>query len=737
MKRLFYIFAAVPVLFSCSEQDGLIVPSELGVRETSITIPCTAGTFDLNILADGAFTLTLDDASWLSLDSGLRSMNASGDCKVQVSYQMNRSIKREAVISLERGGKLIEVPVSQEGVLVTGIEFDRRSLTIDSAAGTHSVKVVTLLPDSDLDFSVEYTGTGGWITDFKKVNNFLVFSVIENVDETLRTANITLSGKSRPDIRDILQVGQLPAGGALVPVGFDKLGDIANGTLSGEGLCLEGVVINDNSQGNGAPNANISPSVQDNTLSSRTAYLQSKDGSAGVMIVFNTVEDNITRRYDSVTFLLDGTTVTAYDNPLRYVVTGATAGNLAATKAGSSFDVVKKEKRMSELTDADIYTFVTLKDCEIPIRKGPFVPIDLRLKTIINKYPMVIRDIDGGTMHLVTNLTASWQRDGKGIPEGSGSISGVLVHETCDNFEWDAVRAAEIQASGLMEDYITEIGEIGRYQIRPVTREEIALAESLEDGFSRILMEIRFFNAKYDDLVINVKDKKVYSTYPSVEYPYSDPAVKGYLEVQGGTKPGESLDNYRDWTLLGPLVDGLIKDPSLGNGVYDYFGRSAQRTVSSYASTGQLVETAGSAWRDINWSPDKNWKATFSTEGLTEDNLPLSVQLGVCGGLGELVGGPRYWVAQYSVNGTDWEDIGNYTVPDFPIRSSRKAWQCPGYKNISFTLPEDPELVGKKSVFIRMHPVDKRAGTSTTYDGGSIVASLKSQLNYFAVRCNK
>ena len=288
MKRLFYIFAAVPVLFSCSEQDGLIVPSELGVRETSITIPCTAGTFDLNILADGAFTLTLDDASWLSLDSGLRSMNASGDCKVQVSYQMNRSIKREAVISLERGGKLIEVPVSQEGVLVTGIEFDRRSLTIDSAAGTHSVKVVTLLPDSDLDFSVEYTGTGGWITDFKKVNNFLVFSVIENADETLRTANITLSGKSRPDIRDILQVGQLPAGGALVPVGFDKLGDIANGTLSGEGLCLEGVVINDNSQGNGAPNANISPSVQDNTLSSRTAYLQSKDGSAGVMIVFNT-----------------------------------------------------------------------------------------------------------------------------------------------------------------------------------------------------------------------------------------------------------------------------------------------------------------------------------------------------------------------------------------------------------------------------------------------------------------
>ena len=737
MKRLVYIFAASAVILSCANQNELVVPSELGVKESSISIPCTAGSFDLNILADGDFSLSFDDASWLSLDGGARSMSGSQDCTVQVSYEMNRSIQRSAVISLDRDGKHIEVPVSQEGVLVTGIEFDRRSLTVESAAGTHSVKVVTLFQDSDLDFSVEYSGTEGWITDFKKSNNFLVFSVIENAEESLRTAAITLRSKTQPEILDILQVGQLPAGGMLTPVGFDKLGDIAAGIISGEGLCLEGVVINDNSQGNGAPNANISPSVQDNTLSERTVYLQAKDASAGVMIVFDKPEDNFTRRYDSVTFLLDGTEVTAYDDPVRYVITGATAGNLADTKSGSSFDVVKKEKKMSELTDDDVYTFVTLKDCEIPIRKGPFVPIDLRLQTIINRYPMVIRDIDGETMHLMTNLTASWQRDGKGIPEGSGSISGIIVHETCDNFEWDVVRASQMQAAGLMEDYITDIGEIGRYQIRPVTREEIAIADKLENGFSKLLMEIRFFNAKYDNLVINVKDKKVYSTYPDVEYPYSDPLVKGYLEVVGGSKPGDGLDNYRDWTLLGPLVDGLITDPSLGNGVYDYFGRSAQRTISTYASTGQLVETAGSAWRDTNWSPEKNWRATFSTEGLTAANLPLSVQFGVCGGLGELVGGPRYWVAEYSADGSNWTEFGSYTVPDFPVRSSRKAWQCPGYKYISFTLPEDEEMLGKKKVYIRMHPVDKRAGTSTTYDGGTINLTLKSQLNYFAIRCNK
>ena len=509
MKRLFYILTASIVLLACAKQNELVVPTELGVKESSITLPCTAGSFNLNILSDGDFTLTLDDASWLNLEGGSRTIGKNGDCQVSVSYQMNRSVMRSAVIGLDRGTKHIEVLVCQEGVLSTGIEFDRRSLTVPAEAGSHSVKVVTLCPDSDLDYSVQYDGTEGWITDFRKSNNFLIFSVIENAEDNLRTAAITLSSKTDPSVMDVLQVGQLPAGGVLTPIGFDQLGAVADGSLSADGLCLEGIVITDNSEGNGAPNANVSPIFQDNTLSSRSIYLQAKDGSAGVMIVFDKTDDNFTRRYDAVTFLLDGTTVTAYENPTRYVITDATRENLVSTKAGSSFDVVKKEKRMAQLTDDDIYTFVTLTDCEIPIRKGPFMPIDMRLSSVINRYPMVIRDIEGSTMHLMTNLTAAWQRDGKGIPEGSGNISGIIVHETCDNFEWDTKRAAAMAQEGLMEDYITDIGEIGRYQIRPVTREEIAIDPDMQHGFSKLLMEIRYFNKKYSQDLFYVSCRHV------------------------------------------------------------------------------------------------------------------------------------------------------------------------------------------------------------------------------------
>lgn len=735
MKRLICIFSAAICLIACDKRAELIVPQELGVKEGSVSLPCTAGSFDINVLSDGDFTLSLDNSSWLSLDGDSRSMTGSGDVTIRINYQMNRSVIRSAVVGLDRGNKHIEVPVSQAGVLTTGVEFESRSVTLPAQAGSHSVKVITLCQDSDLDFIVDYNGPEGWISDFRKANNFLVFSVIENTEERLRSASLKLCSKTDPNAFDVLQISQLPSGGSLVTVGFDKLADIAAGTLEAEGLCLEGVIITDNSQGNGAPNANVSPSVQDNTLSGRTTYLQAADGSAGVMIVFDTEEDNFSRRYDAATFLLDGTTVEAFQNPTRYVIKGATAQNLISTKAGSSFDVVKKEKHISELTDEDIYTFVTLLDCEIPIRKGPFVPIDLRLKSVINRYPMVIRDIQGSTMHLMTNLTAAWQRDGKGLPQGSGSISGILVHETCDNFEWDVEAAREKAEAGLMEDYITDIGDIGPYQIRPVTREEIDLADDFEDGFSKLIMEIRYFCTKPENLVANVSGNTIYSTYPPVANPITDPTM-GKLEKVGGVQE-TTIDTYRDWTLLGPLVDGVIRDPSAGNGVYDFYGRSAQFTVSSYAQYGQLVETVGSAWRDIRWSTTKYWQATFNTKELDASNLPLSVQFGVCGGLGEVVGGPRYWVAEYSSDGKTWKQIGSYTVPDFPIQSNRKAWQCPGYKYISFTLPYDQAMVGKDKVYVRMHPSENKAGTADSYDGGKIDVNLKSQLNYFAIRCNK
>ena len=61
--------------------------------------------------------------------------------------------------------------------------------------------------------------------------------------------------------------------------------------------------------------------------------------------------------------------------------------------------------------------------------------------SLMNKYPMVIRDVEGSTMHMMVNTTCSWHRDGTAMPQGSGSITGIIVHEHCDNFEWDQAKA--------------------------------------------------------------------------------------------------------------------------------------------------------------------------------------------------------------------------------------------------------------------------------------------------------
>ena len=76
-------------------------------------------------------------------------------------------------------------------------------------------------------------------------------------------------------------------------------------------------------------------------------------------------------------------------------------------------------------------------------------------------------------------------------------------------------------------------------------------------------------------------------------------------------------------------------------------------------------------------------------------------------------------------------------MPDFPILSNRKAWQCPGPKYVTLNLPENNALLGKAKIYVRLRPSVDKAGTPSSYDGGSIDTDQPSQLNYFAIRYNK
>ena len=741
MKRLIILFAVAGFLFSCAKAEEKVALFELGTTEESLVLDAMDGEFSLGILSDGDFTAEVtagqDWCSFLSeAPDGI--VQGRGDMTIRLHKDLNRSILRKGEITLRRMGKTLCIPVYQKGILGEGISFSGHYLGVEADGGMAAAQIITLLDDALITFKVAYSGDQqGWISGIRKQNNYLLLQVSPNQTASVRSAAIlALSPDGSEDKLIVNQKGNLSEP---VPISVSQLKKLAQGPvtqLSGSYL-LEGIVISDNKEGNGSYNVNQTPVLQDDTRTQRTVYLQDADASSGLMVSFISASDNILARYDAVSILLDGLVLKKEASPERYSLEGLSASSVLSSRSGNSHSVPLKEKTIAELTDADIYTLVTLKDCEIPFRKGPFVPVDLRYKSVLNKYAMPLRDKEGNGTYLLSNTGCAWERDGNPIPEGCGSVTGVIVHETLDSFEWDNESASRQIAAGTGQDYIHDVGEIGRYQIRPVSRQDIRLDPELEKGFSSILMEVRYYNASFSALVKNVMSNVIYSTYPPVANPVSDNAVKGTLRLVSGGK-AQSISTWRDWSHLGPLENGLIANPSGGNGVFDFSGNSAHWYIYSLVPQSALIYMDnGSAWAASGWSMSKWWEAAFSTEGLTASNFPISVQFGAENSLGEGVGAPRYWNLEYSVDGSQWTLVSSYTVPDFPIVYKRKPWQCPGFKMFSFTLPKDERLLGKDKVFLRLIPADNRAGTEDSYDGGTIVSSQYSALNYFAIRYNK
>ena len=186
------------------------------------------------------------------------------------------------------------------------------------------------------------------------------------------------------------------------------------------------------------------------------------------------------------------------------------------------------------------------------------------------------------------------------------------------------------------------------------------------------------------------------------------------------------------------MENNRITDPSGGNGVTDFNGTSAHWSIYSLvSSSGLIIDENGSGWYCTKWNEDQWIRAEFSTEGLVVANLPLSVTFGASNGYGESVGAPRYWQLEYSLDASSWTKFADYTVPDFPIVYKKRSWQCPGFKMMTFNLPEDSALVGRSKVYVRMRPSRQSAGTADTYDAGSVTGASQSALDYFAVRYNK
>lgn len=337
-------------------------------------------------------------------------------------------------------------------------------IAIEAFAGTKTTPwdcvLGTFMPE--LTSSVTYEGSQkDWISNVTTTIEALSFDVTDNDTKEARTAVIKVELASK-GIAVELKVTQ---GIKTRQYSFEELRAVlpSAGEQAFEGDFFEGVIVADAGQKNMETNPMTSATSYDDNESAITNYVQSLDGKYGMRLKFATAADNTLKKGDKVKISLAGATLVREDNPVRYTLRGVSANNVTVEE---NVQLTARQKTIAELTDEDIYTWVTLPDVEVSFCYGSWV--NVRKEWIdakrINFDNRILRDVNGNEIRMIVNTDTEWYLTDAGVPKGSGPVSGVIVNTT-----------SEYYGSGIL----------GKYQIRPMKLSDI---EIKDNGFSEILV---------------------------------------------------------------------------------------------------------------------------------------------------------------------------------------------------------------------------------------------------------
>lgn len=803
MKRnIFRAFSASAVFLtalSCSlDETADIKLVELGtpLEDNVCIVEAEGGEYELEIYSNGSYHIEmLDQSSWLTLSA----MKGNGDGTLTLTSTGNDEFKRMTSFALcsDVDERRDTVYVKQKGKIEANLSMGNTSMVVPGAGGESKASLSTNIPFEYFKVNVDYNDPEnvGWL-DPEKVSmagdgqdrTLSIWTDPNPDDVSVRTASLNLSfvdGWGDKVALELIVMQKNSNEGLGVLKSFAEIrSTYPNGGEVTEDYILEGIVVSNTEGGNAGENEQISASAIDYTVSQRTVYVQSLDGKYGFSLLTETEEDNIFKQFNKVRVLLKGTEIYLFDNPAKYYqIKGVKKSMVASNVKAAESEIVVKQKHFNELTDDDIFTYVTLKDVEFPVRKGSICPINEGYSIAgksdrIAKFPLLVRDINGDSFYMYTNTVCTYRNDGTRVPQGSGNISGVIVHERFSRFEWkNGMDLLDMETD-------PELGNIGRYQIRHQTKSDIydQMQMDFKDSFSELLVEYRYWNPdiengvqrptygdngwfthtyqkKYTGTEAKEYTEEVYKQHMSAEVCFS------YLGPIGlaGTMFGANTGNVNG---LGIVLDS-DKDrynPEMSEWVGEFNGTRqwlAPETSMADAEIPMRVANAGSgagkgwcssdcycAFRSLKWWDfDQNrgyaWMLNFSTKGVSSK---LSMQISVLNS-SQRFHSPRYWKAEWSeVDSMDpskdaqWHPIGEYTVPDISQWTGTLFSSVVGYKAINMDLPA--ELLGKDNVYIRLMPVNDLCSSGGDYTDTFITDDEDgdkhaSSIDYIAIRYNK
>lgn len=331
-------------------------------------------------------------------------------------------------------------------------------------------------------------------------------------------------------------------------------------------------------------------------------------------------------------------------------------------KVENGYPVAPKVKTISQLGAEDIHTLVTLTDVEFVNKEGSYTNIREGYD-FFDGWASLLVDAEGESIFAPVNLDCNWRRTGAGVPQGSGTVTGIIVSE-------DLVR----------------LGNPGDYQIRVVD----------DSGFNMT-----------DEP--NLKDFVVWKGNPGEKHKITD-----VIGADVGTA-----------TLRTEIAESDISTVSADQAiraVADFSGTTrANNGMLNSTALGYQVKLDGWYHFDENGSVDstKGLLMNFSTKG-QNGKMVAYISFLAWGVNGSYRVAPAHWTFQYSTDGETYTTLApsvrTDNVSDFvhlrpgpsgeDYHNGRKyfpsSYMAQGFCDVVYLLPSD--VMDKDDVWIRFAP---------------------------------
>jgi len=800
MKNIHFLKPAFVCFLACScvnlFDDAAKIPLvELGAKQGEYLMPAEGGSATISVLANGDYTLSvLEGCDWISLERN----TGYGDDTVRFSVSRNDGFKRRSgvVIKSVVNSKRDTLSVMQEAFVDAILDVKSASLLSSGKGGEQVFPINTNISQEEMKIEYSYitSSSSGWIEnltiDTDGENSVMNIRTKPNSLDEPRIARVAISftngwNETITQEFNLIQKNRDEEFGRVV-LFKDLATEYSDGDVISEYIVIDGIVVSNKESGNAGENEQITATTIDYSGSQKTIYLESPDGEYGLQIESLTADDNIFDQFDKVSLLLKGATFRKFDSPTRYGLSGFTKNMVMALSAGTINDIPLKERHISDLTDDDIYTYVTLLDVEIPVRKGPLAPVNEGFSIgtnahRISKYPRLIRDINGDVSYLMTNTVCRYRNDGTVLPYGSGKLSGVLVHERFTRFEFkNGAKIYDVDSD-------PDLGFISKYQLRHQNKSDIwgQMQMSVENSFSALLTEYRFVNPDSEAATTH-RALPTYGTNGHLTHTYQFDYTLDSLKhrIYQNDMPinfvwtfsylgpiGNNESNYFGYNAGNEHGIGVILDPEkehwpewpswqnlisiAPDGTKEWCGPYATsedaRNINLFNGSSQpgkgicpwgtRTGFSNQYWIDKDSGRPYGWLIDFSTKGVSTNHISLQFTA-----LNYERYTPRYWKIEWSEQDGQtvecdplWHKIAEYTVPDRTEWSVATVASLCAFKQYDFELPL--EILGKERVFIRLVPCSDLVSSGADYADCSFGADGKveheSAINYLAIRYNK